>query len=168
MRSALFVLFVPFVIAGCEGSFALPPLGAGAGDGGAVVAAPDFAQPRPPDLGQPRPPPPDLALPPPPPDLARPPDLTPPPPADLSLPSCCGTPGDTGNNLGVGRYCNDINDCAGQMATLCATLANPRYHFCTLVCQMGGNCGTAATCICSAQGCACIPNRCIPNLQTCM
>lgn len=80
---------------------------------------------------------------------------------------CCGQPGDTGNELGVGKYCNALSDCSGNMANLCATLGDPKLHFCTFACQMGGNCGTGAACQCQGGQCGCFPNACLGMPSTC-
>ncbi len=100
-------------------------------------------------------------------DLATPPgsDLATLPGADLASSGlCCGQPGDTGNELGVGKYCGQITDCSGQ-ANLCASLGDPKLHFCTMICQQGGNCGSGATCQCQGGQCGCFPNSCLnmPN-----
>jgi hypothetical protein len=79
---------------------------------------------------------------------------------------CCGQPGDTGNELGVGKYCNGFGDCTG-MANLCANLGDPQLHFCTMVCQMGGNCGAGAACQCQGSQCGCLPNSCLTMPSTC-
>lgn len=78
---------------------------------------------------------------------------------------CCGQPGDTGNELGVGKYCTGF-DCTG-MANLCSTLGDPQLHFCTMVCQMGGNCGTGATCQCQGGQCGCFPDSCLNMPSSC-
>jgi hypothetical protein len=88
---------------------------------------------------------------------------------DMAVTSCCGKPGDTGNNLGVGKYCMTLADCNNNgMATLCSSLGNTdkrKTFFCTFLCQMGmTNCGTGATCACdpmNPSNCACTPNMCI-------
>jgi hypothetical protein len=79
---------------------------------------------------------------------------------------CCGQPGDVGNNLGVGKYCNGFGDCTG-MASLCANLGDPKLHFCTMTCSMGGNCGTGATCQCQGGQCGCFPDSCLSMPSTC-
>ncbi|MCU1278067.1 MAG: hypothetical protein JWM53_1613 [bacterium] len=79
---------------------------------------------------------------------------------------CCGQPGDAGNELGVGKYCSGFGDCTG-MANLCSTLGDPQLHFCTMVCQMGGNCGTGATCQCQGGQCGCFPDSCMNMPSTC-
>jgi hypothetical protein len=79
---------------------------------------------------------------------------------------CCGQPGDAGNELGVGKYCSGFGDCTG-MANLCSTLGDPQLHFCTMVCQAGGNCGTGATCQCQGGQCGCFPDSCMNMPSTC-
>ena len=81
-----------------------------------------------------------------------------------ALDSFCGHPGDTGNDIGVGKYCNTLSDCNGnKMATLCATLGNAQAHFCTKTCPMGSTdqCGMNATCVCQGGSCGCTPNSCL-------
>ena len=90
---------------------------------------------------------------------------------DMTFFSVCGHPGDTGNSLGVGKFCQKLSDCSSNSgATLCSTLGSDNAFFCTMVCQppandMGANtCGENAFCQCgsgSAQsGCGCYPNSC--------
>ena len=79
---------------------------------------------------------------------------------------CCGQPGDQGNELGVGKYCGSLSDCTG-MANLCASLGDPKLHFCTMLCQAGGNCGTGATCQCQGSQCGCFPDSCMNMPSTC-
>ena len=82
-----------------------------------------------------------------------------------ALSSFCGHPGDTGNDIGVGAFCNVLSDCSATPgAHLCATLGNEMAHFCTKTCTMGGSageCGTDAMCICQGGGCGCTPNSCL-------
>ena len=81
-----------------------------------------------------------------------------------ALDSFCGHPGDTGNDMGVGKFCNVSSDCNSTGATLCATLGNPQAHFCTKTCSMTGSadqCGTMATCECMGGPCGCVPNSCL-------
>jgi hypothetical protein len=73
---------------------------------------------------------------------------------------CCNDPSNQGNSLGVGKYCDTSSMCTG-MASLCATLGDPTQHFCTMLCQMGGNCGTGATCQCQGAQCGCTPDACV-------
>lgn len=76
----------------------------------------------------------------------------------------CGKPGDTGNDVGVGKYCADLNDCTSS-APLCSVLGDPMTHFCTRTCQGSGSnvqCGSDATCTCNSNNqCGCTPNACL-------
>jgi hypothetical protein len=84
--------------------------------------------------------------------------------------SLCGHPGDVGNELGVGLFCEKLDDCANNTkATICSSLgndpANPSQNafFCTLECTQtspAGFCGTNAACMCGSAGCGCAPNTC--------
>jgi hypothetical protein len=75
----------------------------------------------------------------------------------------CGHPGDQGNSLGVGKYCDQLTDCIGLQAGLCATLGDPNAHFCTKTCTQGSTteCGDNATCSCQGGQCGCVPNACL-------
>ena len=79
--------------------------------------------------------------------------------------SCCGVPGNPGNELGVGKFCQDSLDCTSQKATICATTFAPNLTFCTMACTMGGGnaqCGSGGVCQCAgANQCACVPAECI-------
>lgn len=85
--------------------------------------------------------------------------------------SACGQPCQEGNSLGIGRFCNNIDDCKGtQINTLCATLGDPSEHFCTAPCDppdagpdaaFTENCGENATCQCQGGQCGCFPNSCM-------
>ena len=80
--------------------------------------------------------------------------------------SDCGKPGDVGNELGIGKFCASLNDCATtQSAPLCSSLGSQDTHFCTKTCQMGGpadQCGTATMCVCNAGNqCGCTPSVCL-------
>jgi len=84
--------------------------------------------------------------------------------------SACGQPCDPGNNLGIGKFCNNIHDCMGsQIPTLCATLGDPNEHFCTAMCSppdasddagFPKDCGENATCQCQGSQCGCFPSSC--------
>lgn len=93
-------------------------------------------------------------------DLARPRDL------HVTPTSCCGVPGNPGNEQGVGKFCKTSADCMGQPANLCATVADPSFTFCIKLCTPGGGnaqCGSGAQCQCGMGGamqCACIPGEC--------
>jgi hypothetical protein len=88
---------------------------------------------------------------------------------DLSVSRHCGNPGDTGNNLGVGKYCQSQADCAGLTANFCPVQFNPNATFCTIIfCTPdpdGGataECGDqGARCRCQGTNCACAPGRCL-------
>ena len=81
-----------------------------------------------------------------------------------ALVSFCGHPGDTGNDQGVGAFCNQLNDCSSTpSAHLCATIGDPGAHFCTKTCTMGGSagqCGMMASCQCQGGQCGCFPDSC--------
>jgi hypothetical protein len=84
------------------------------------------------------------------------------PPVD-AFQSTCGQPGDMGNELGVGKFCQSLSDCSGS-AGLCSSIGDPTTHFCTFVCQQtgsAGQCGTNATCECQGNQCGCTPNSCL-------
>lgn len=77
--------------------------------------------------------------------------------------SCCGVPGNPGNELGVGQFCQQSLDCLGK-ANICATTFAPNLTFCTIACSMnGGNaqCGSGAVCQCANMQCACVPGECL-------
>ncbi len=87
----------------------------------------------------------------------------------VDLASLCGHPGDKGNSLGVGQYCQVLADCTGK-ASICSTLGSNNTFFCTFVCHQASDagpatdCGENATCFCGSQGsssgCACYPTSC--------
>src|SRR5260221_14316555 len=94
---------------------------------------------------------------------------------DMAVLSQCGHPGDTGNSLGVGKFCTTIAECqVGNMKTnICSSLGNAPdpspddTYFCTIYpCHLDGGmaeCGEDATCTCGSggglSGPACPPNR---------
>lgn len=77
----------------------------------------------------------------------------------------CGHPGDTGNELGIGKFCASLSDCNGTTsAPLCSSFGDPNTHFCTRTCPMGDNsvCGTGAECTCNSNNqCGCTPSVCL-------
>lgn len=80
--------------------------------------------------------------------------------------SDCGFPGDPGNELGIGKFCASLNDCANTPnAPLCSSLGSSSTHFCTKTCTAGGpadQCGTATECTCNANNqCGCTPSVCL-------
>jgi hypothetical protein len=77
--------------------------------------------------------------------------------------SCCGAPGNPGNELGVGQFCQVSSDCTGK-ANICAAMFQADLTFCTEPCLMGGSptqCGSGAQCQCGNGQCACIPGECV-------
>src|SRR5262245_16877561 len=77
-----------------------------------------------------------------------------PPMVDMFF-SKCGMPGDTGNELGIGKFCASQGDCGTTTdAPLCSSLGDKDTHFCTKTCPMGSTdqCGTAANCVCNGGG----------------
>ena len=82
--------------------------------------------------------------------------------ADLLFDTSCGRPGNVGNALGVGRFCESFGECSvTPLARICAAIDDPRKHFCTMVCdpKMPSACGDGATCRCE-QLCLCTPAAC--------
>ncbi len=77
--------------------------------------------------------------------------------------SCCGAPGNPGNELGVGQFCQTSSDCTGK-ANLCAAMFSATFTFCTMQCTMGGGnaqCGSGAQCQCNGGQCGCVPGECL-------
>jgi hypothetical protein len=74
----------------------------------------------------------------------------------------CAAPGDTGNEVGVGKFCSaGGGECAGNgSASAClADFAMSAFaNFCTLQCQGDAQCGAGA--ICSSSG-ICVPAKCV-------
>jgi hypothetical protein len=73
----------------------------------------------------------------------------------------CASPGDPGNDVGVGKFCSaGGGQCAGnQGASLCLGdfVQSPFANFCTLQCQAAADCGAGATCGTSN---ICVPAKC--------
>jgi hypothetical protein len=104
-------------------------------------------------------------------------DMAMPPPDQSVLLSQCGKPGDTGNSLGVGKFCTSTDDCGGPglRTNICSSLGNgpnpspDDTYFCTIYpCKADAGadaCGENATCTCGSSGggsgCACTPNYCL-------
>ena len=72
-------------------------------------------------------------------------------------------PTDTGNSLGVGRYCEDAADCRGNgRATFCLAPFDSASNFCSFIgCESDADCGENATCVVQTAGSACVPNMCL-------
>ncbi|MBA2540193.1 MAG: hypothetical protein H0V17_11200 [Deltaproteobacteria bacterium] len=80
--------------------------------------------------------------------------------------SDCGFPGDQGNELGIGKFCDSQSDCVEANLPFCSTLGDPNTHFCTKLCDMGSTdqCGTATECTCNGNNqCGCTPSVCLGN-----
>ena len=81
--------------------------------------------------------------------------------------SNCGHPGDQGNELGIGKFCDSqaSGECSTTMsAPLCSALGDNTTHFCTKTCTMGSTtqCGTATMCVCNGSNqCGCTPTVCL-------
>ena len=73
----------------------------------------------------------------------------------------CAAPGDTGNDVGVGKFCSAAgNECTGNAgATLCLAdfVQAPFANFCTAQCQGDPECGAGAVCTSSK---ICVPAKC--------
>ena len=86
-------------------------------------------------------------------------------PPDMFFQSLCGRPGESGNSLGVGRFCEELSDCRNNgSAGLCTAVADPQRFFCTKVCAGdggAGECGEGAACACQPGACACVPKPCL-------
>jgi hypothetical protein len=78
--------------------------------------------------------------------------------------SICGHPGDEGNSLGVGKFCQYSSDCEGNSrAKLCAIIGDDTAFFCTFLCDADGGpdqCGENARCACNGGPCGCFPLAC--------
>ena|SRR5688572_7091425 len=83
--------------------------------------------------------------------------------------SDCGFPGDEGDELGIGKFCESLSDCSDTTgAPLCSSFGDPNTHFCTKTCQMGSTdqCGASGAnmCTCNANNqCGCTPSVCLSN-----
>src|SRR3954469_277454 len=77
--------------------------------------------------------------------------------------SCCGAPGNPGNEKGVGKFCNTSLDCTGRPANVCSSTFSPIFHFCTKACMptVPGDCGSGASCQCVNMNCICAPGECV-------
>lgn len=76
----------------------------------------------------------------------------------------CAVPTDTGNSLGIGRYCTARgNECRENgVATVCLAPFSDSSNFCsTLGCETDAECGEDTTCVIQSAGSACVPNHCL-------
>jgi hypothetical protein len=99
-------------------------------------------------------------------------------PPDMTVVALCGKPGDTGNSVGIGKYCTmGGTECTGNMmATVCSAGFFAGTNFCTLAgtcmcpagmlsCAAPANCAENTLCQCSTTGmtaglCGCTPASC--------
>jgi hypothetical protein len=95
------------------------------------------------------------------------PDMT----RDLTFFSCCGQPGDPGDNLAIGKFCRVTLDCPQSPIHFCSADQLPQKHsyFCTIPCSSTSDtttCGASAKCLFNPdlQGYGCVPTTCINNL----
>src|SRR5512140_3507707 len=75
----------------------------------------------------------------------------------------CGHPGDVGNELGVGKFCELLSDCTETSAPLCSNLGDVTTFFCTKTCHADAGvdeCGANASCQCDGTRCGCTPLAC--------
>ena len=80
--------------------------------------------------------------------------------------SDCGFPGDEGNELGIGKFCDSQADCVEVNLPFCSSFGDPNTHFCTKLCDEGSTdqCGTDTECTCNSGGqCGCTPSVCLGN-----
>jgi hypothetical protein len=87
--------------------------------------------------------------------------------------SPCASPGDTGNDMGVGKHCSENgNECGGTPQFCIADFVGGEWgNFCSKTCTADADCGAGASCSSpSASGATsqkvCIPTRCIALLGT--
>jgi hypothetical protein len=79
----------------------------------------------------------------------------------------CGSPGDEGNELGVGKFCETLDDCADTPeARFCSNIGDETTWFCVRLCELADPdtiCGTGAECVCNDSGnaCGCTPSACL-------
>ena len=91
---------------------------------------------------------------------------------EAELHSCCGQPGDRGNELGVGKFCFIDGACKGnKVAKYCSSAENAegdhKSYFCSMPCDPASptnTCGSNAACTCEESGaCGCAPIACIES-----
>ena len=74
----------------------------------------------------------------------------------------CGSPGDAGNSLGVGKYCTQGGgQCQGLNASICsADIQLNGSGICSKSCNTDADCGTGAVCYQDTLGKGCEPISC--------
>ncbi len=78
----------------------------------------------------------------------------------------CAMPTDTGNSLGIGRYCTvGGTECRGNAsAPLCLAPFDDASNFCSkLGCDSDDDCGENTTCVIQSAGSACVPSHCLTD-----
>jgi hypothetical protein len=88
-------------------------------------------------------------------------------------PANCVMPGTPNDDRGVGGYCSPGGgQCAssgpGGAPRICtADLPSAQAHdwYCTYPCSQSSDCGSAASCVATAQGMMCIPPACAPAVD---
>ncbi len=86
-------------------------------------------------------------------------------PPDAEFITTCGMHGDEGNELGIGKFCTTLNDCADtEDAPLCSNIGDETTWFCTRTCLDENDdavCGSDTECVCGGGGCGCTPTACL-------
>lgn len=84
---------------------------------------------------------------------------------DANFVTTCGSPGDEGNELGIGKFCRTLNDCTDtDDAPLCSNIGDETTWFCTRTCANEDDdavCGSDTECVCGGGGCGCTPTVCL-------
>jgi hypothetical protein len=86
--------------------------------------------------------------------------------AALSGPPCAAA-GDTGNALGVGKYCTKGgSECGGSASVCLADYTSGTFgDFCTKTCKTDTDCGAGASCFGQTTA-VCMPTSCVASLGT--
>jgi hypothetical protein len=77
----------------------------------------------------------------------------------------CVPKGYTGNELGIGAYCDQTTACQMKSTStflICTASAGapPTESFCTTPCTRDTDCGTGAFCVRDPRGSGCVPTQC--------
>jgi len=89
-------------------------------------------------------------------------------PPDMAFFSCCGKPGETGNDKGIGQYCMQTSECKPNL--ICsAGQSTQKTYFCTRTCTGTSDttsCGPNAKCVQngSMPVFGCVPQSCLDNM----
>jgi hypothetical protein len=80
----------------------------------------------------------------------------------------CAEPGDSGNELGVGKHCTEGGgECASTSgANLCLAdyVSGDFGNFCAASCSSDDDCGSGATCMGSGARAVCFPDQCVDTV----